>query len=252
MLKLTREKWAQRCSAISWQHFEGHFTMGKCLNRSLAGWAIKPVCSHTLHMLSFATWKIFCFTFLILWSNSLSLPVKNCICQHPRTYFSHGPCVPQFFLSMIAQKKWLPSVDYSDWWAREFWLLSMHSFLLFKIVTQISGIVQQWVLTMLSTHGRHLCSIYRDAPTMDCIRIHQVCIFISLLSSSGFKNLAVYFSLSLRLLFQPNLTDEIHKNYLRAGRFSHLSLCASAGPGQHDGTAAQMTIKRPSPKRKNT
>jgi len=29
MLKLTRKKRAQKCSAISWQYFEGHFTMGE-------------------------------------------------------------------------------------------------------------------------------------------------------------------------------------------------------------------------------
>jgi len=28
MLKVTRKKRSQRCSAISWQNFDGHFTVG--------------------------------------------------------------------------------------------------------------------------------------------------------------------------------------------------------------------------------
>jgi hypothetical protein len=70
-------------------------------------------------------------------------------------------------------------------------------------------------------------------------------LFLLLSSSAPYiklKTLAVFLPLTPTRV-STNFTDEIRKNYLRVERFSHLSLSASAGPGQHHGTAAQMTIK---------
>jgi magnesium-transporting ATPase (P-type) len=97
----------------------------------------------------------------LMWMKFQFIYLSQIMVRVSRNFFGH--CVRR----KDGYLQWIAMIS-----VRAFFYCCQHTlFYCLQLLYASSGTIQQWLLTMLSTHRRHLCSKIWDAPTMSQMSI---------------------------------------------------------------------------------